>query len=514
MLKYFFEKSTVDNSVLFKDLKIWHEDEFYKNQQGKYPVISLTLKDVKKTNIDDCLESLKIKIADEYRNHKYILSSGDIDETDKLEFLNIINKTASKIDYKNSLYLLSRLLYQYHNIPVIILIDEYDTPINHAFTRGYFDEVIDLMKGFLGAALKGNTYLKMGVVTGIYRVAKESIFSDMNNIDVSSINTNNFCDKFGFIESEVEEMLAYYGLDYKIQEVKNWYNGYIFGDDTVIYNPWSIINYAKYKNLKPYWVNTSSNDLIVDILYKTDANIKKNLKLLIQDKPIEDVVINTSINFRDLMNVKVLNEEVLWNFLIVSGYLKIEEPVLTEYGDTVCKIKIPNQELLNLFRNIISGWFRTDEVSSNIIRDMMNYLVNGEMKKFEEDFKYIVRKTFGTFDVGKNVAENFYHAFTLGLLVNLDGKYRVLSNKESGDGRPDVIIIPKDNTKKGVIIEFKVAKTNDEESMKGAVAEALKQIEKKQYSDELVYADIKEVIKIGIAFCGKIVKLDYKENII
>ena len=210
----------------------------------------------------------------------------------------------------------------------------------------------------------------------------------------------------------------------------------------------------------------------------------------------------------------MLNEEVLWNFLIVSGYLKIEEPILTKNGDTLCKVKIPNQELLNLFSNIISGWFRTDEVSSNMIKDMMSYLVNGKMKKFEEDFKYIIRKTFSYFDVGKNVAENFYHAFTLGLLVNLDGKYRVISNKESGGGSPDVIIIPNDNTKKGVIIEFKVSENNDEESMSQAVEKALKQIDDKKYSDEFLHLGIKKIIKIGIAFCGKIVKLDYKETIL
>lgn len=510
MLKYFFEKSKTDNSHLFKDLKIWQEDDYYKGEQGKYPVISLTLKEVKENNMSDCMESLKLKIADEYKNHDYILQSEKIRKTDKVEFENIMNKNASNVDYKNSLHLLSRLLYEYHNIPVIILIDEYDTPINHAFTRGYFNEIIDLMKGFLGAALKGNTYLKMGVVTGIYRVAKESIFSDMNNLYVCSINSKTFCDKFGFLEKEVEEILTYYGLDYKIDEVKNWYNGYSFSD-AVIYNPWSIINYAKDKNLQPYWVNTSSNDLIMDILYKTDANTKKNLQLLMENQSVKDVEINTSINFRDIIDVKVLNEEVLWNFLIVSGYLKIKN-LRIEGRRTKAEALIPNEEILTLYEDMIENWFRTDEISTSIIKPMLKYLVNGQMKEFEEDFKYIVRKTFSSFDTGKNVAENFYHAFTLGLLVNLDGKYRVVSNKESGDGRPDVIIIPKDNTKKGVIIEFKVSESSDEEPMKAAVDNALEQIDEKQYSDELIHSDIKEIIKIGIAFCGKIVKLGYKED--
>ncbi len=510
MLKYFFEKTDEEHSHLFKDLKIWQQGEEYQKEQGKYPVIYLTLKDVKKNNIYDCMESLKIKIAEEYKYHYYILESNNILDIDKEEFLNIANRKAGNMDYENSLYLLSKLLYEYHQVPVIILIDEYDTPINHAFIKGYYEDAINLMKGFLGVALKSNEYLKMGVITGIYRVAKESIFSDMNNLDVSSITTDTYVDKFGFVEQEVEELAKYYGLNYKIDELKNWYNGYVFGENTIIFNPWSVLNYIKYKKYQPYWVNTSSNDLIREILFKTDADTKKSLKSLIERKAVEDVIINTSINFRDIIDAKVLNAEVLWNFLIVSGYLKTED-LRVEGRRTKASVKIPNQEILSLYEDMIEGWFRTDEVSSNIIKNMVQHLVNGEIKKFEHDFRYLVRKTFGYFDVGINVAENFYHAFTLGLLVNLEDKYRVLSNKESGDGRPDVMIIPNDISKKGVVIEFKIADSADDATMQEAVDQALSQINCKNYIDEFLFTGIKEVIKIGIAFCGKNVSIGYEE---
>jgi hypothetical protein len=451
---------------------------------------------------------MKNKIAEEYRYHSYLLTSDKICESEIKVFHDIINRTASNIDFQNSLLLLSKLLHDYYDEYVVILMDEYDTPINHAFVKGYYEEAIDFMKGFLGPGLKGNEHLKTAVITGVYRVAKESIFSDVNNLDVSSILENTYCDKFGFTENEVEEIMDYYGIQSKKEEVKSWYNGYVFGEDTVIYNPWSIINYAKYKIVKPYWVNTSSNDLIKEILGKTDANVKQKMGTLIEGRTVPNIGVNSNTNFRDILYCKVLNEEVLWNFLVVSGYLRFENLRLVERR-IKADIKIPNEEILTLYEDMIAGWFDVEDVSSNTIKIMLNSLVNGDMDKFQDDFKYLVRKTFGQFDIGRNKAENFYHAFTLGLLVNLDGKYRVISNRESGDGRPDVIILPKDTSKKAVLIEFKIATDSEDETMQKAVEIALKQIDVKNYIDEINYAGIKEVIKIGIAFCGKTVALGY-----
>lgn len=508
MLKYFFEKCDEDNSKLFKDLKIWQQGNKYRSEQGRYPVIAITLKDVKYDNYEYCLERIKILIATEFLRHDYILKNKKIRNEDIRRFLDIAGGKAGEVAMSDSIDLLTRLLYQYYNEKVIVLIDEYDTPVNHGFIRGYYDKIIDFMKVFLSSALKTNSNLRMGVITGIYRVAKESVFSDMNNLDVSSVTTNSFSDKFGFIESEVEEFLAYYGLERNIGEVKKWYNGYAFGDK-IIYNPWSIINFVKYGNLQPYWVNTSSNDLIIDILHRTDAGIKQKLISLIEGKEIDDIIINTSINFRNIMGSTVLNEEVLWNFLIVSGYLNAQN-LRIDGRRTKAAVKIPNVEILTLYEDMIIKWFDVDDVSSNMIKVMLEYLVNCKMKEFEDNFRYLVRKTFSNFDVGMNAAENFYHAFTLGLLVNLDGKYRILSNRESGDGRPDIIIVPNDTTKKGVLIEFKTTDKSDDTSMRNAVEKALMQIDEKSYTDELLYSGIKEVIKIGIAFCGKEVSLGFK----
>ncbi len=445
MLKYFFEKGEDDNSFLFKNLKIWQQGNRYRNELGKYPVVNINLKDVKYNNYDYCIERLKTLVAAEYLRHDYILESGSIKDEDKQQFKAVTGRAANEVEMSYSIEFLTRMLHQYHNEKVMVLIDEYDTPIKHGFIKGYYEKIIDFMKVFLGSALKTNSALKMGVITGIYRVAKESIFSDMNNLYVSSITTDAYADRFGFIQDEVEEMLEYYGLGERKDEVREWYNGYIFGSNTVIYNPWSIINFIKDKRLQPYWVNTSSNDLIVDILKRTDASVKQKLVLLMEGGEIPDVAVNTSINFRNIAGTRLLNEEVLWNFLVVSGYLKTQN-LRIEGRRTVAGLKIPNAEILTLYEDMIMKWFDVEDVSTNMIKEMLEHLINGRVKEFESDFKYLVRKTFSTFDVGRNAAENFYHAFTLGLLVNLDKRYRVVSNRESGEGRPDVMIIPSDRT--------------------------------------------------------------------
>jgi len=509
MLRYFFEKTGEDNSLLFKDLKIWQQGEAYTKEQGIYPVVNLTFKDVKEKSFQSCFENLKIQLTEEYKRHDYILQSDKIRETDKKLFRDIIDAKASDVWYKNSLKLLTRLLYEYYQKEVMVLIDEYDTPINHGYICGYYDDIIDFMRNFLGSGLKGNPNLKTAVITGIYRVAKESIFSGFNNLKVCSVIHNPFVDKFGFAEEEVEDILNYYNMDGSIDDVKEWYNGYIFGDNTVIYNPWSILNYIDNKKLQPYWVNTSSNDIIRDVLTKTASGVKEKIEILIKGGALKDEVINTDTNFRDIRNRKIISEEVLWSLLLVSGYLKPEDLRHTEYGDTVCSLKIPNKEILKLYRDIISGWFETEEVTSDNIKKLLKELVEGDIDKFKEGFQYLVEKTFSYFDVGENSAENFYHAFILGLFVNLEGKYRVKSNRESGYGRPDVMIIPKDGGKKGIVMEFKAIRSGDGQSLEAKADEALEQIRKMNYAAELVDSGIKEAVEVAVVFHGKKVCIKY-----
>ncbi|AYO32318.1 AAA family ATPase [Biomaibacter acetigenes] len=510
MLRYFFEKTDEDLSCLFKDLKIWREGDTYTSQQGQYPVVNLSFKDVKDMTFDECFENIKHVIGREFRRHKYLLDCKDIDEFDKEMYTEIKNEKADKIRLKNSLYLLTSLLREYYKKDVIVLIDEYDTPINQGYICGYYEEIIDFMRNFLGGGLKGNPSLKTAVITGIYRVAKESIFSGFNNIEVSSILQNSFADKFGFTEKEVEDLLKYYNMYSEINDVKAWYNGYVFGDDTVIYNPWSILNFVKQKKLQPYWVNTSSNDIIRNIITRTGSNVKEKLQILMEGGKLKDITINTDTNFRQILYTNITSEDVLWSLLLVSGYLKMENMHL-EKGRTKCDITIPDMEITVLFEDIISSWFRNREVSPDKVKELLSNLTDGDIEKFKEDFEYLVRKTFSYFDVGEDAAENFYHAFILGLLVNLDGKYRIKSNAESGDGRPDVIIIPNDPSKKGVVMEFKTAKSGQESVMEEKATDALEQISKMNYSDELKYSGVNEVVEIAIVFYRK--KTYIKHNI-
>lgn len=508
MLKYFFENAKDDHGVLFQNLQIQKAGAAYLAEQGRYPVVNLTFKDIKCHNFEDCLELLKIKIADEFKRHDYILLSDRIRESDKRQFTAVIEEKTSPVRLRTSLEFLTKILKEYYDRDVVVLIDEYDTPINQGYLAGYYEEIIDFMRNFLGGGLKGNNVLKAAVITGIYRVAKESIFSGFNNLEVSSVTGNQFADKFGFTENEVVVMLSDYDLEANMDEVKNWYNGYLFGDNTVIYNPWSIVNYVKNRKFEPYWVNTSSNDIIRQILLKTNGEVKQKLQLLLEGKELTEITLNSDTSFREISNREMVDEDVLWNLLLVSGYLKSH--IRQQGGRTKGALKIPNREILIMFEDIILEWFKEGEVSPSRIKTLLAYLVDGEIANFKTEFEYLVQKTFSYFDVGQNTAENFYHAFILGLLVNLDGKYRIKSNVESGKGRPDVMLIPLDNTKKGVIMEFKVAGSEADEALQVKAQEALEQIEKMEYARELAHEGIKEAVEMGIVFYRKKTWIEFR----
>jgi hypothetical protein len=494
MLKYFYEKSTEDTKYLFNSLRVaGHKDIM--EHHGKYPVIYITFKDIKDSNYEKCYEKIKELISQEYSKNKYLL--GCLEEEDRIYYNDIIFKRASEAEYETSLKNLSNFLYKYEGKRVVILIDEYDVPIQSGYLNDYYDNVIEFMRNFLSAALKDNEYIEKAVMTGILRIAKESIFSGLNNIEVYSILKESYSDSFGFLEADVEQILKYYNITAEIDEVKGWYNGYAFGDN-VIYNPWSILNYAKNseEGLRPYWVNTSSNDLVRNVLTKGGEGVKKELEALIEDKELEKFI-NEDVVMNDINR----STENLWSFLLFSGYLKASNKELRR-GRSYCSLKIPNLEVKYLYEEIILSWFN-DNISSEKLNIMLKALVNGDIKIFGKILKEFVLSSVSYFDTGGGESEKVYHALVLGMLVGLGEEYQVKSNGESGYGRYDVMIIPKDINKKGIIIEFKKVDEEDEEDLEKAVKAALKQIKEKDYKRELTDRGVTDIIEVGIAFQGK-----------
>lgn len=495
MLKYFFQIAKEDNRHLFKGLDIENEKQLMK-LQGQYPVIYISFKDEKHLNWDNCSESLKILVSRLYRDFDYLIQAEKLSEFERLQFKKIMNMELPFIYYEKALHDLSEYLYKYHNKKVIILIDEYDIPIQEGYFNNYYDNVINFMRNFLSSAFKDNPYLEKGLLTGILRVAKESIFSGLNNLDVSTLLSKRFRKSFGFLEDELLDFLNYYDIKDSCADLKNWYNGYVFGGNT-IYNPWSILNYIRnYPNpFEAYWVNTSSNNLIKNILKKGDAHLKRELELLV-DGGIITKAINENIVFGEIED----NNENIWSFLLFSGYLKtVKSEVIN--ARRICDLKIPNEEVKYLYEDIILNWFK-ESIGHINLSNMIDYLLKGDTITFGKMFIDTVESSLSYFDVSGE-SEKFYHAFVLGMLVELKDDYQVKSNRESGYGRYDVMIIPKDKKLKGVIIEFKKVDKFENETLEMALDNALNQIEEKNYERELVDRGVNDIVKLAIAFEGK-----------
>lgn len=497
MLKYFFQKSNTDTSYLFKNLAIWTQDEKYREMQGKYPVLFITFKDIKDRCWDSTYNKIKLLISSLYEEHRYLLDTEVLSEKEKNIFKKIASLEAENFHYDLSIRDLSLYLERYHKRKVIILMDEYDVPIQSGYFNGYYDDIVNFMRNFLSGALKDNSSLEKGVLTGILRVAKESLFSGINNLNVSSFLNYKFSNHFGLLEDEVVTILNYYNIGFQMKEIKDWYNGYIFGEN-VIYNPWSVINYAdKWKDgLRPYWVNTSSNDLVRKLLTTSPPEVKNELELLIKGETLNKVI-SDDIVFGDIEK----STNTLWSFLLFSGYLKAESKELIE-GTLYCNLVIPNKEVKYLYNNIILSWFE-ESIYSDKLSNMLKGLTSGDLETFEYIFREFVMKTFSYFDVSGTEPEKVYHAFVLGLLVSLGSTHFVKSNRESGYGRYDVLIIPKDLTKKGIVIEFKKVNKFRNETLEAAVDLALKQIDDKNYAEELITFGVKDIIKLAIVFDGK-----------
>mgnify|MGYP003082522027 FL=1 len=486
MLKYFFDvRESEENRKLFNGLDI--EKSKYIDEQGKYPIILISLKSLKYETWEESLEQLKSLISNLYNEFEYIRES--LNESE-IELFNDIWFKKENGEYANSLKNLTSFLYKYYKKEVILLIDEYDIPLITAHKYGYYDEIINFYKIFLGEALKTNQYLKMGVLTGIIRVIRTGIFSDLNNLKVYSILEKKYSEFFGFTEEEVKEALQFFDIEEELVNVKYWYDGYKFGDSE-LYNPWSIINFLDGRELKSYWVGTSENFLIKNILENSTSRTNEILEKLFNEEEVEEAITGTS----DLSIL--MDSKEVWELLLFSGYLTVKEKI----DEDIYSLKLPNMEVKKLFKKE----FINVHFGISLFRKTMEALKSLKFNDFEKYFQEIMLKSTSNWDTSK---EAFYHGLSLGMLSYLDNDYYVTSNFEAGFGRYDVVLEPKNKNNRAFILEFKV--TDDENKLEKLSEEAIKQIEEKRYDINLKSRGIKEITFVGIAFYGKKLKVSYK----
>lgn len=482
---------------LFAHLAITGMGEEYLEKMEKHPVIFISFKNVKDSTWAVCYEKIKQLISDEYTRHYYILASGRLLPHEADYFKSILERKGSVGDYQNSLGQLMKFLNRFYEARVVVLIDEYDAAIHAGFTYNYYDEAIDLMRGFLCGGLKDtDEYLEKSVITGILRIAKESIFSGLNNPGVYTLVSEEFGDKFGFTETDVESFLTRFNLLDQYDEVRRWYNGYRFGAET-LYNPWSIINYLESKEheLKPYWLNTSSNDLLDTFLSGGGQELKEELEQLLQGESFEKII-DENIIMKEITS----REDLLWSFLLMTGYLKFTSK--RRSGDQlVCNLAVPNTEVRIAYKNIIIKYF-SNKIKNKELESMLSALIAGDITRFEKMLQKIVTSIF-SFHGFSGEPEKVYHALVTGLLVWLWETHEIKSNRESGFGRYDIIIIPKNPGLPGYVIEFKAVDEDINETVPAAVNAAFKQIEDKKYETELVERGIRNIKKLAIVFSGK-----------
>ena len=490
MLKYFFDiREAEENKKLFKDLYIEKTESF--KEQGQYPVIFLSLKDLKAATWEIMEKDIKSTVASlflEYEDLYY-----ELGEFDKPLFKKIATKEMDIENLKEALKVLVKILYKKYNKKVVILIDEYDSPLVSAYINGYYGKAKDFFKTFYSTVLKDNNYLQMGVLTGIIRVIKAGIFSDLNNLRTYTILSDDYTDIYGLTEEEVEKSLKDYGIEAEISKVKDWYDGYKFGDSEV-YNPWSILNFLQDKELRAYWVDTSGNDLINNVLKMKNKNIITALERLFNGEGLRQNLSGTS----DLS--KILSNDEIWELLLFSGYLTIEEKI--DQDNYI--LRLPNKEVKSLFRKT---FIETYIARGSKLSFLMESLVENKIEDYEENLQEILLTSVSYNDTKKG-NEAFYHGLIMGMGLYLEGEYITKSNIESGLGRYDFLIEPKNKSKRAFIMEFK--STDSVEKLEEVSKEALEQIENKKYNISLKQKGIKEITYIGIAFCGKQIKISYK----
>ena len=509
MLDCFFSNKYANRADLFEGLSIW-QDETYRKLQGTYPVIFLSFAAVKAGNLEGAKTQIKQEIARLYEENRYLLEGNVLSDNER----KIYNSTTIQMDdtmAQNALKTLSVWMERYYGKKVIILLDEYDTPMQEAYVQGYWDEFTSFVRSLFNASFKTNPYLERAIMTGITRVSKESIFSDLNNLRVVTTTSNLYADCFGFTEEEVFAALDEYGMSDKKEEVKQWYDGFTFGEHRDIYNPWSITNYLDEHRLYPYWASTSSNGLVSRLIRTASADVKEKMEDLLRGQAI-------TVNFDEQIVYNQLddNEEAIWSLLLASGYLKVQN--IDYRGITLepwYTLDITNIETLSMFMTMFRGWFKNKDANYN---DFVKALLKGSLKEMNIYMNDVALATFSSFDTGKKPSEKsqperFYHGFVLGLLVELRDRYQIRSNRESGYGRYDVMLTPVTEVDDAIVIEFKVHEPDEEKSLQDTVRTALDQIKEKNYDAELLLQGIPadRIRHYGFAFEGKKVLIGQDE---
>ena len=497
MMEYFFSTKHAGRADLFEGLYIWEQEEF-RALQGIYPVINITLADIKEKTHEGAINEIKLIIQSIFNSFTYLADSDKLTSIDKKRFEAHIENPAVE-SLARSLRFLSELLYKHHGKKVLIFLDEYDTPMQEAFSSGYWNEIVEFIKNMFNATFKTNPYLEKSLITGITRVSKESIFSDFNHVSIVSTLSKQYETSIGFTEEEVFAAMDEYGLTEK-EKVKFWYDGFNFGNHSAMYNPWSIINYLKYQEFKPYWANTSSNGLVSLVLRQASPELKMEMERLLDGKSIK-----TSIDEQLIFdNLTGGGEDVsTYSLLLASGYMTGTLLVNDEDEGEIYNIRITNHETRRMFKSLIKKWFSGRH---NQYNRFVTALLAGGLEEMNYYMANVSSNVFSFFDTGINAAENFYHAFTLGLMVELRDRYIITSNRESGFGRYDIMLEPRNkNSDDAIIIEFKVFKEMHEDTLKDTAAAALKQIEEKQYAAVLMEKGIsaEKIRKYGFAFKGK-----------
>ncbi|RGJ70650.1 hypothetical protein DXD51_05640 [Eubacterium sp. TM05-53] len=496
MLRVYFEKMDEDTSKYFKDKDIWKCGEVYRTHQGKYPVIFLTFKDVKFDSWQATVEKIKSLLQEEYGRHQELLSSDRISDYEKEYFNKVLSATENEVELSSSLEKLSKMLATHYGKAPITIIDEYDTPIQEGYSKDFYDEIISFMRNFFSGAFKDNKNLSYGFLTGILRIAQESIFSGLNNLTVNSVMDEAYDRYFGFTNEEVSEMLDYYGVTEKESELQEWYDGYLFGNEE-IYNPWSVINYIS-KGCVPqaYWVNTGKNEILEDVLKVTDEDITEKLySLILGDKVLARI--DQNVVYRSLTD----DPANIYSLLLVAGYLKTTIKKLQADGSYLCEVSIPNKEIASVYKSeVLTHLMQIGAVSRTTADKIAESLFLNDYAKLEKAIAEYIDNAISFYDTA---SESFYHGLVLGLISIMDNQYKIKSNRESGKGRFDICLMPRDDNHPGMIMELKWKKNLDDNELALLAAEAISQINSMEYDSEMKSEGIEKILKFGIAFSGK-----------